>query len=566
MSLGSVLRPHLPFLRRFARALVSDASEGDRLVRAALEAIVADPDAFPQDVEPRLGLYRLFLDVVARQATEGAQATAISSSQSRGLSSHERRALLLTNIEGFTAREVAFLLGGDEQGVEALLRSALAAIGRRERARILIVEDEPIIAMDLETTVHEMGHEVVAVATTFDEAIEAAREDRPHLILADIQLRGNRSGMEAVTEIKRVLKTSIIFVTAFPERLLAEGRLEPTFLITKPFQRETIKAAISQALLFGEAGAGEPIQDGADAPDERRKPADEDAVTVRALASRSSAIRALKSADLSPRHGPLSAEVIEGRLVSGRGAPATSLTSAENVEAVRLLHLETADRLVAAFEGHNATSALRGRIEAARRTLARPFNEASGTALGVQAEGLARVLPAARELLMEHVAADVEAFASDLGELAWQFPLFREFADNARQNPALSADQIEALAAVARGIEAEPDEAVEPELKQELADIRQVAEQTGDVIGQHGLLSGVSNLLRAIGRVLHARAKSVGAQATKTFDEETGRLIGGLLNRLVVGGGLLGLAALLPAEFRIIPIILAAANVLKPGK
>ena len=60
MSLGDELKPHLPFLRRYARALTGSQVHGDNFVRATLEAIVAAPEAFPRDVDPRLGLYRTF--------------------------------------------------------------------------------------------------------------------------------------------------------------------------------------------------------------------------------------------------------------------------------------------------------------------------------------------------------------------------------------------------------------------------------------------------------------------------------------------------------------------------
>src|SRR3546814_1191993 len=72
---------------------------------------------------------------------------------------------------------------------------------RQTRARILIIEDEPIIAMDIEMIVRDLGHEVVAVATTHREAVAEAQAHQPGLVLADIQLADNSSGIEAVQEI-----------------------------------------------------------------------------------------------------------------------------------------------------------------------------------------------------------------------------------------------------------------------------------------------------------------------------------------------------------------------------
>jgi len=115
---------------------------------------------------------------------------------------------------------------------------------------VLIIEDEPIIAMDLETIVRDMGHGVTGVAVTRDEAVTAAMTRRPGLVLADIQLADDSSGIDAVKDILSQFSVPVIFITAFPERLLTGERPEPTFLITKPFQRSTVKAAISQALFF----------------------------------------------------------------------------------------------------------------------------------------------------------------------------------------------------------------------------------------------------------------------------------------------------------------------------
>ena len=115
---------------------------------------------------------------------------------------------------------------------------------------VLIIEDEPVIAADIQALVMELGHRVSEVATTRAEARAAAERNPPGLILADIQLADGSSGIDAVRDILVDTAASVIFITAFPERLLTGERPEPTFLITKPFQPETVKAAISQALFF----------------------------------------------------------------------------------------------------------------------------------------------------------------------------------------------------------------------------------------------------------------------------------------------------------------------------
>jgi len=261
MSLGQQLAPHLPFLRRYGRALTGSQMEGDRYVRATLEAIVAAPEEFPREVDPRLGLYRTFqaiwssthLDDRAEEPDALSDNEAIARARLARLAPRSRQALLLTAMEGFTSEDAAYLLEDSPEAVDGLVAEALAEIDSQTRARVLIIEDEPLIAMDLETIVRDQGHEVTGVAVTRDEAVALAMDDRPGLVLADIQLADDSSGIDAVKDILAQFNVPVIFITAFPERLLTGERPEPTFLITKPFQRSTVKAAISQALFFDQS-------------------------------------------------------------------------------------------------------------------------------------------------------------------------------------------------------------------------------------------------------------------------------------------------------------------------
>lgn len=261
MSLGQQLAPHLPFLRRYGRALTGSQAEGDRYVRATLEAIVAAPEEFPREVDPRLGLYRTFQAIWGSTHLDDRPETndplsdneAIARARLARLAPRSRQALLLTAMEGFTSEDTAYLLEESPESVDSLVADALAEIDSQTRARVLIIEDEPLIAMDLETIVRDQGHEVTGVAVTRDEAVALAMDDRPGLVLADIQLADDSSGIDAVKDILAQFNVPVIFITAFPERLLTGERPEPTFLITKPFQRSTVKAAISQALFFDQS-------------------------------------------------------------------------------------------------------------------------------------------------------------------------------------------------------------------------------------------------------------------------------------------------------------------------
>ena len=258
MTLGQELAPHLPFLRRYARALTGAQSHGDAYVRATLEVIVAAPEDFPRNVDPRLGLYRTFQTIWSSANSgdkeevhqEVANSEGIAQARLARITPLSRQALLLTAMEGFTTEDASYLIGVEPAEVDRLVSEALAEIERQTTAQVLIIEDEPIIAMDLETIVRDLGHDVTAVAVTRDEAVAEARAHRPGLVLADIQLADDSSGIDAVKDILAEFSVPVIFITAFPERLLTGERPEPTFLITKPFQRSTVKAAIAQALFF----------------------------------------------------------------------------------------------------------------------------------------------------------------------------------------------------------------------------------------------------------------------------------------------------------------------------
>lgn len=261
MSLGQQLHSHLPFLRRYARALTGSQKQGDAYVRATLEKIVADPDGFPGGSDVRLALYRDFHSIWASVLLDGdgqddggeEGRQAIARARLARVRPLPRQALLLTAMEGFGNREAASIMGVPATDMDGLIGEALGEIERQTRAEVLIIEDEPIIAMDIEMIVRDMGHEVTGIAVTRDEAVQHARARRPGLVLADIQLADNSSGIDAVKDILAEFSVPVIFITAFPERLLTGERPEPTFLITKPFQRSTVKAAIAQALFFDAA-------------------------------------------------------------------------------------------------------------------------------------------------------------------------------------------------------------------------------------------------------------------------------------------------------------------------
>ncbi len=259
MSMSQSYAPHLPYLRRYARALTGSQSSGDTYVRAALSALLAGEQKVDGGVSPRVGLYQVFQAIWSSasgrmesgmQPANDVKKRSAPETRLAMLDAQKRAALLLTSVEAFSLAEAAFIVDGSPEEVLRAILDAQNLIDRQLASRILIIEDEPIIALDLDNLVTELGHTVVGIATTRDDAVAMALSERPGLVLADINLGESSSGIDAVAEILNSFDIPVIFITAHPEKLLTGERPEPTYLIAKPFLPESIQATVGQALFF----------------------------------------------------------------------------------------------------------------------------------------------------------------------------------------------------------------------------------------------------------------------------------------------------------------------------
>ncbi len=258
MSIGAEVASHLPFLRRYARALTGSQSTGDAFVRATLEAALADSHLAESLRGGRVPLYKAFtkvwasayLEVVDEGASKGIHEQA-AQDQLRRITPVNRQALLLTTVEDFSPAEAGQIMDLSEDDVNRLVQEAVEEIERETTTSVLIIEDEPLISMQLEDLVRSLGHDICGTAATRTQAQQVVAANRPGLVLADIQLADGSSGLDAVDDILAIDSVPVIFITAYPERLLTGDRPEPTYLVTKPFQEDTVRAAISQALFFG---------------------------------------------------------------------------------------------------------------------------------------------------------------------------------------------------------------------------------------------------------------------------------------------------------------------------
>jgi len=261
---ASEISQHIHYLRRYARALSGTQERGDRYVRFCLETLVATPGVLKGRPGLRLSLYKHFHQTCAGIVARLERRDAESSSPApldfldfdvQDLPPQERQVLLLTALEGFSPEEAAEILEIEAGTVERKLAAARAKLNEQTLSSVLIIEDEPIIAFDIARIVTEIGHRVAGTAATQPEAVAMAIEKEPGIVLADIKLGDGGSGIDAVGEILQSMDVPVVFVTAYPERLLSgEGR-EPAFLVTKPFEPDELKVTIFQALLAGRSQA-----------------------------------------------------------------------------------------------------------------------------------------------------------------------------------------------------------------------------------------------------------------------------------------------------------------------
>lgn len=245
----------LPYARRYARALTGSQRDGDGLVAQALRDVLGEAEG---GQPPMLAGHaateaaaRCTLYAAIGRHLHGKDGDVEVGAGGERITSVQRMLLLLTALEEQPLPAAAAAVGLDEAAAAAELADAREKLRANSSARVLIIEDEPIIAMDLQQLVEGCGHTVVGVAATEDEAVAIADAERPGLVLADINLGVGGDGTSAVARIMKRHTAPVIFVTAYPERLLTGEAVEPAFVITKPFEPMTLAIATYQAVTRG---------------------------------------------------------------------------------------------------------------------------------------------------------------------------------------------------------------------------------------------------------------------------------------------------------------------------
>jgi len=254
LSTSQAVAQHLPYLRRYARALTGSQTSGDAYVAATLEALIEDPNLLESSASTRVALYKLF-SRIWNSIAENAKPSTFSPSQPverhlAHIAPKPRQAFLLVALEGLSEDDAAKVLDVDVPTLREFVEESGRELAAEIATDVLIIEDETFIALDLEGLVESLGHRVLGVARTHSEAVALVKVKRPGIILADIQLADGSSGLDAVNEMLNIFEVPVIFITAYPERFLTGERPEPAFLIAKPFQPATVSAVLSQALFF----------------------------------------------------------------------------------------------------------------------------------------------------------------------------------------------------------------------------------------------------------------------------------------------------------------------------
>lgn len=227
----------VPYLRRFARASTGDTSTGDACVERVLQRVidVSLDTGFEDTAIDRERLYQMLdQELNALNAAPAARA---------------RRALLLIAVENLPGRAVRRILGITADELEKMLILAEADFASSTATRMLIIEDEPLISAQLKRIAESLGHTVTGIALTADDAIAMSQKEIPDIVLCDIHLADGSQGTDAIAAMDLSDDVPVVYVTAYPEKYLSTSNEGPSYLITKPFDPEYLKAVIGHALI-----------------------------------------------------------------------------------------------------------------------------------------------------------------------------------------------------------------------------------------------------------------------------------------------------------------------------
>lgn len=241
----------LPYVRRFARALIGNQSVADALIVVVLQRVTNDPNLLYAASSLRHSLYKVFIEVYNSPTGQDTVDDGFLSSKLVYTSPPLRQAFLLTTVEQLSDFDAAEVMGLDIETFNDLKVTAQTEVAAQMSSRVFIIEDEIFIANDIEHCVSEAGHVVVGHARTQTEALTKLKDTPVDIILSDIHLADGSSGVRTVDKLLGINDDlSVIFITGYPERLLSGLKPEPTFLIEKPFSKPQVSALLNQVVFL----------------------------------------------------------------------------------------------------------------------------------------------------------------------------------------------------------------------------------------------------------------------------------------------------------------------------
>lgn len=237
-------------LRQFARAVTADRMAGDELA----EAIAAENNREGKPpAAAKAELFREFIvkwrEILASDAPPKPFSSAEYIKSLGPAPPEERLVLLLSDICGLSQRDIEYVLAPLSKPFAALLAEGRGAIKKqRSQSKALIVEDEPLIAADLKDVLEDMGVIVVGLARTAEQGAREAIKNSPDIVLADYNLDGRKTGVDAVVAFQDSHQCPVIFITGYPDEVLKGEDVEPDFVIVKPYRPEAVQAAVAHCL------------------------------------------------------------------------------------------------------------------------------------------------------------------------------------------------------------------------------------------------------------------------------------------------------------------------------
>jgi CheY-like chemotaxis protein/DNA-directed RNA polymerase specialized sigma24 family protein len=235
-------------LRRYAYCLLGNRVLSDMAVEAALLSLAPETASVRDSAFSRLDLYRK-VNEAARTSMRRSNVTAAVGSGLHArllrLNEEQRQVAALHAIIGFPYSDIASIMGKSESDVRTSYALMLLAL-RQKPAAVLIIEDEALIARELQEIVTKLGLIVAGMAKNRAEALRIAGASKPQLILADYKLKGD-TGVDVVRAIRKNMDANVIYVTAHPEAVAASGDRRD-LIIAKPFSVRAVEAAVQTHL------------------------------------------------------------------------------------------------------------------------------------------------------------------------------------------------------------------------------------------------------------------------------------------------------------------------------